>query len=87
MKIIKKTFTFILKLPIYIYKCCISPLIPHTCRFYPTCSTYALQAINKFGFKGIFLGMKRIGKCRPKGKLYGYDPVPMNVKGEAKWLI
>lgn len=87
MKIIKKTFTFILKLPIYIYKGCISPLIPHSCRFYPTCSSYTLEAINRFGFKGFVIGFKRISKCRPNGKQYGYDPVPINIKGEAKWLI
>lgn len=86
MKMIKKTFTFILKLPVYFYKGCISPLIPHTCRFYPTCSTYMIQAINTFGLRGIKLGLKRILRCRPKGKS-GYDPVPINIKGEAKWLI
>ncbi|MBQ8444593.1 MAG: membrane protein insertion efficiency factor YidD [Clostridia bacterium] len=87
MKWIKKTFTFILKLPVYIYKGCISPLLPHTCRFYPTCSSYMLEAINTFGIRGIKLGIKRILKCRPKSKYCGYDPLPINIKGEAKWLI
>ena len=46
-----------------------------------------IDAIDKFGFYGIKLGFKRLGRCRPNGKYYGYDPVPMNIKGEAKWLI
>ena len=87
MKIIKKTFTFILKIPVYIYKGVVSPLLPHSCRFYPTCSSYMLQAINLHGIKGIKIGLKRIARCRPNAKYYGYDPVPINIKGEAKWLI
>ena len=87
MKIIKKTFAFILKLPIYFYKGCISPLLPHTCRFYPTCSSYALMAISQFGFKGVFIGISRILRCRPGSKQSGYDPIPINIKGEAKWLF
>ena len=87
MKFLKKTFAFILKLPIYIYKGVISPLIPHTCRFYPTCSSYMIDAIEKHGLKGIGMGFKRIGRCRPRNKKCGYDPVPANIKGEAKWLI
>lgn len=47
-----------------------------TCRFYPTCSQYALQAIEKYGIiKGIFLGTKRILKCHPFHP-GGYDPLP-----------
>lgn len=87
MKIIKKTFAFILKIPIYIYKGCISPLLPHTCRFYPTCSTYALMAISQFGLKGVVIGFSRITRCRPFSKECGYDPIPINIKGEAKWLL
>ncbi len=61
---------------IQIYKNAISPYLPHNCRFQPTCSTYAIEAIQKFGLiKGLFLGIKRICKCNPfmPG---GYDPVP-----------
>jgi hypothetical protein len=47
-----------------------------SCRFTPTCSNYAIEAIEKFGcIKGSFLSFKRILRCNPLGK-YGYDPVP-----------
>ncbi|MCU0425516.1 MAG: membrane protein insertion efficiency factor YidD [Candidatus Kapabacteria bacterium] len=49
-----------------IYKRVISPMLPGACRFYPTCSVYALQAVEKYGaFKGSWLALKRIGKCHP----------------------
>ncbi|MBR5824574.1 MAG: membrane protein insertion efficiency factor YidD, partial [Paludibacteraceae bacterium] len=55
---------------------CISPLFPPTCRFTPTCSQYAIEAIKKHGpFKGLWLAVKRIARCHPWGGS-GYDPVP-----------
>lgn len=55
------------------------------CRFYPTCSNYALEAIEKYGtFKGSFLALKRILKCRPFGQ-FGYDPVIKEEKHEKKF--
>lgn len=73
---LKKICSRILILLIRFYQICISPLFPATCRFYPTCSTYTLQAIKKHGpFKGFFLGIKRISRCQPFNK-GGYDPVP-----------
>jgi len=59
-----------------LYKLLISPLFPPSCRHYPTCSQYAIEALDKHGvFKGTYLAAKRILKCNPffKG---GFDPVP-----------
>jgi putative membrane protein insertion efficiency factor len=51
---------------IKIYRLILSPLLGHHCRFFPTCSVYAYQAIEKYGFvKGITLGIKRLIKCHP----------------------
>lgn len=64
------------KLIIRFYQLCISPLIPPRCRYTPTCSQYALEAINKHGAcKGGCLAAKRICRCHPFGGS-GYDPVP-----------
>lgn len=66
----------LLILCIRFYQIFISPLKPPTCRFYPTCSAYAIEAIQKKGpVKGTWLAIKRIAKCHP---FYpgGYDPVP-----------
>ena len=58
------------------YQKCISPLKPPSCRFTPTCSQYAIEAIRKYGpIKGCWLAAKRIGRCHPWGGS-GYDPVP-----------
>ena len=72
----KKLLTQIILVPIYFYRYCISPMKPPTCRYSPTCSEYALQAIKKHGpFKGTYLAFKRIMRCHPWGG-QGYDPVP-----------
>lgn len=61
---------------IKIYQKFISPLFPGKCRFYPTCSNYAYQAIQEYGsIRGLYLGIKRILKCHPFND-GGYDPVP-----------
>lgn len=58
------------------YQIFISPLKPPTCRFYPTCSAYAIETIQKKGpVKGTWLAIKRIAKCHPFHP-GGYDPVP-----------
>jgi uncharacterized protein len=61
--------------PIRLYQKIISPLLPPSCRFYPTCSEYAVQAVNKHGiFKGTAKAVYRILRCNPFNK-GGYDPV------------
>lgn len=73
---IKTILTWPLLLLVKIYQYLISPLTPSSCRFHPTCSEYAVQALKKHGpFKGLALSVKRILKCHPWGKS-GYDPVP-----------
>ncbi len=57
------------------YQYCISPLFPPSCRFTPTCSTYTIQAIEKYGaIRGLFLGIRRILRCHPFSR-GGHDPV------------
>ncbi|MCS7197630.1 MAG: membrane protein insertion efficiency factor YidD [Candidatus Bipolaricaulota bacterium] len=61
---------------ITLYQKLISPLLPRTCRFYPSCSEYAKQAIQKYGLvRGGWLAIKRISRCHP-GNPGGLDPVP-----------
>ena len=68
------TYPFILM--VRFYQVAISPLKPPTCRFSPTCSTYALEALKKYGLlKGGRLALRRIMRCHPWGGS-GYDPVP-----------
>jgi uncharacterized protein len=61
---------------IAVYRKLISPLKPPSCRFYPTCSEYAFEAVEKYGpLKGMFLAFKRIIRCHPLNP-GGFDPVP-----------
>jgi uncharacterized protein len=67
---------YLLIILVKLYKLLISPLFPPSCRHYPTCSQYAVEALEKHGlFKGSYLAAIRILKCNPffKG---GFDPVP-----------
>lgn len=67
----KTIFIWIIRL----YQRFISPLKPRTCRFYPTCSQYSIQAISKYGaIKGGYKSIKRIIRCNPFNK-GGYDPL------------
>ena len=87
LKIILFPFKVIEFFFVYLYKFCISPLLPHTCKFRPTCSTYFLLAIKEYGpIKGFFLGTKRILKCNPWSK-GGWDPLKPNIKGKIKWIL
>lgn len=68
--------SWLLCLPIVFYQTCISPYTPPACRFTPTCSEYAKQALKKHGpIKGLALAIWRIMRCNPWGGS-GYDPVP-----------
>ena len=70
----KKLFLFSLRTAINIIRPLLGPR--GVCRFYPTCSAYALEAIEKYGIlKGSWLSAKRLAKCHPFNK-GGYDPVP-----------
>jgi len=65
------------------YKKFISPVLPSSCRFYPTCSSYSFEAIEKYGaIKGGWLAIKRISKCHPFHK-GGFDPVPENLSSRS----
>ncbi|GEN83876.1 putative membrane protein insertion efficiency factor [Sporosarcina luteola] len=64
---------------IKIYQKIISPLTPPSCRFYPTCSHYGVEAIEKHGaLKGTWLAIRRISKCHPFHE-GGFDPVPEKI--------
>lgn len=69
---------------VHFYQKYISPMSPPSCRFYPTCSNYALEAVAEHGaMKGSFMTTKRILKCHPFHD-GGFDPVPVNKKKRNK---
>ena len=73
---IRWLFIMLLSIPIKIYQWIISPVLPKTCRYHPTCSEYALESLRIHGpVIGLLLGTKRILSCNPWGG-HGYDPVP-----------
>lgn len=66
-----------------IYKVYLSAHMPGGCRFDPTCSVYAYQAIERFGvLRGSWLGLKRLLRCHPLSRRFGYDPVPEKMESE-----
>lgn len=69
-------FTWLFIGLIKLYKWVLSPLLPNSCRYYPTCSSYSIEALKKHGLlKGSWLSFKRIIRCNPWGGS-GHDPVP-----------
>jgi uncharacterized protein len=74
--LLSKVLTYSAITLVKIYKVLISPMLRPSCRFYPTCSTYSIEALKKHGFiKGGILSAKRIVSCNPFHK-GGHDPVP-----------
>ncbi|MBQ1227600.1 MAG: membrane protein insertion efficiency factor YidD [Alistipes sp.] len=72
----KRVLAWPLILLVKFYRYCISPYTPSSCRFVPTCSQYAIEALTKYGpIKGGWLTLKRLSRCHPWGGS-GYDPVP-----------
>jgi putative membrane protein insertion efficiency factor len=68
--------SWLIRLLIRAYRICLSPAFPATCRFYPSCSDYAEQAIGRHGWvRGSWLAIRRLARCHPCGS-HGFDPVP-----------
>ena len=77
---LRRAAAIVLIVPIRFYRLFVSPMLPPSCRFTPTCSQYALEAIEKHGpLKGLALAVRRLARCHPitwLGGSQGYDPVP-----------
>lgn len=72
----RKAVVWLMVLPVQFYRMCISPLFPPACRYTPTCSQYAIEALRRHGpLRGSLLALRRILRCHPWGGS-GYDPVP-----------
>lgn len=73
---LRNSLVWLMTLPVLFYRAAISPLFPPCCRFTPTCSQYAIEALRRHGpLKGSYLAIRRILRCHPWGGS-GYDPVP-----------
>lgn len=76
VRLAKKSCVYALTSLIKVYRLCLSPILPCSCRYYPSCSSYAIDALKKHGvLKGCWLAGKRILSCNPYCD-GGYDPVP-----------
>jgi putative membrane protein insertion efficiency factor len=79
-RFIRRGAIFVLSVPIYAYRYALSPMLPRSCRFEPSCSAYALEALSVHGpFKGTWLAVRRLSRCHPIAFLgggSGIDPVP-----------
>lgn len=72
---------------VWLYSFIVSPLLPHVCKFKPSCSKYMIESIDKFGLLyGGILGFKRILKCNPKS-CCKKDLPKENIKGDYKWVL
>lgn len=81
-KFLRRLPVALVSLPIHLYRRCLSPLLPRSCRFEPSCSAYALEALSRHGvLKGSWLTVLRLSRCHPiawLGGRSGFDPVPPN---------
>ena len=85
MKLLQQIISFTILFLVKIYQWIISPILPQSCRYTPTCSAYMVEAINVWGpIKGTWLGLKRISRCHPWGGC-GQDPVPQKVGKSSKF--
>ena len=80
LRFIRRAAVFSLSIPIYAYRYALSPMLPRSCRFEPSCSVYALEALSVHGpLKGTWLAARRLSRCHPIAFLgggSGVDPVP-----------
>jgi uncharacterized protein len=77
MQLLSRIFSFLLSVPVYIYRYSISPFLRPACRHVPSCSQFMLDALKQHGpVHGLIMGTGRILRCRPGGT-HGYDPVPL----------
>lgn len=76
MNRLNKLLCFVFLIPVHVYRKLISPLVPPRCKYYPTCSSYAVQAVMRYGvFRGGWLAVWRLLRCNP-WSFGGFDPVP-----------
>lgn len=77
----RKPLARLLSLPVHAYRLTLSPFLGHGCRYQPTCSAYALDALDRHGaVRGGYMAMRRLGRCHPWGQS-GWDPVPEHWPG------
>ena len=81
-----RIFKHMIQITLRIYKKAVSPYIPMACRFYPSCSHYAYEALEHHGLRaGLWLAIKRLGRCHPfGGSGIDFVPVPNYLKDESK---
>jgi uncharacterized protein len=86
LRLARRSAVLALSLPIHAYRYMLSPMLPQSCRFEPTCSAYALEALSTHGpFKGTWLAVRRLSRCHPitlLGGSSGFDPVPPGSRRE-----
>jgi putative membrane protein insertion efficiency factor len=86
LRSIRWSAIFLLSIPIHAYRYTLSPMLPPSCRFEPSCSAYALEALSVHGpLKGTWLAIRRLARCHPIAFLgggSGFDPVPPGSRQE-----